>query len=67
MATDTTPRAFNDATCTNCHRSFGWRGTLGDKPACPACGHKETPNPEEDERVNRLIAEQTRRALEEGA
>ena len=34
---------FFDATCTKCHKRFGWSGRLSDKPACPKCGQRDPP------------------------
>lgn len=32
---------FFDASCSKCHKRFGWMGGMQDKPACPKCGYRE--------------------------
>lgn len=29
-----------DATCPKCGKRIGWCGEMGDRPACPKCGHR---------------------------
>lgn len=32
--------AFNDATCPQCRKRFGWHGEMKECPPCPKCGHQ---------------------------